>query len=218
MLYEVITTYTFIADITGALSAAYMTADIFLITEIRIEVEVQAVTLLGITAPDPIHVAPGTAEAAITFPDEITVTTSAGSRTLGIDQVVWTGVNYNPNLGGTYTFTAPVALVLEAAGIDAGSVSTVISVQVAVSATSVSGLGALAVAKVFPNPASGVLNLVLDGTLQGEKLIELYTLQGALIQSWLVDQNEVSLDLSASPSGNYLLRVNSEGKTRNNFV
>ncbi len=67
-----------------------------------------------------------------------------------------------------------------------------------------------AVLEVFPNPASGVLNIRMRG-LVGETRMELYDGRGTLVDKWArhnkSDDETVAYDTSRLPEGLYLLRV-----------
>jgi hypothetical protein len=71
---------------------------------------------------------------------------------------------------------------------------------------------AFAIAKVYPNPASDVLNIALTLPQSGEVTLELYDLSGRLVESESISENaagQVSLTLNVSglTSGLYTLRA-----------
>lgn len=60
---------------------------------------------------------------------------------------------------------------------------------------------------VYPNPASGVVNVTASGNIQ---TLELYDIQGRLLQTALRNEPSVSIDISGKQTGVYFLKVTSD--------
>lgn len=60
---------------------------------------------------------------------------------------------------------------------------------------------------VYPNPSKSVVNIKADSTI---KSLQLYDIQGRLLQTNLIDQTTTTLDISSKVSGVYFLKVISE--------
>jgi alpha-tubulin suppressor-like RCC1 family protein len=65
--------------------------------------------------------------------------------------------------------------------------------------------------KVYPNPVNNLLNISFDQTMNS---VALYNLLGQEVITKLVNANETSIDVSALPSGTYLIKVNTEDKVK----
>jgi PKD repeat protein len=79
---------------------------------------------------------------------------------------------------------------------------------------SVTGARELQVAaplKVFPNPVANILNVQLEGTVFNGSLA-LFDISGKIVLSHPVTGNMLQIDLSSLLSGNYILRLNENGK------
>lgn len=63
---------------------------------------------------------------------------------------------------------------------------------------------------VFPNPTSNEVQLTFTTQPFGVKVLELYNLQGALLQKNVVSNNSTTLDLRPYPTGTYLLKIGTE--------
>ena len=59
---------------------------------------------------------------------------------------------------------------------------------------------------VFPNPGSNDINVKANSII---KSIQLYDVQGRLLQTKLVDDNTVKMDISDKSKGVYFLKVTS---------
>ncbi|MBN8694884.1 MAG: T9SS type A sorting domain-containing protein [Bacteroidetes bacterium] len=70
-----------------------------------------------------------------------------------------------------------------------------------ISNTVVSGLS------VFPNPTINVVNVQFSSD-QKNTVVELYSVEGKLLEKHAVNSRSLELDLSAYPAGSYFLRVN----------
>ena len=68
--------------------------------------------------------------------------------------------------------------------------------------------------EVFPNPTNGIVSLVINETLQGEAVVEVYNLLGECMMTKKIGQSEkgetMSLDLSGFVSGLYIIKLNTE--------
>lgn len=60
---------------------------------------------------------------------------------------------------------------------------------------------------VFPNPASGILNINQHNTFSK---VSIYNIDGRLLQSFNFDEGNLKIDLGHLPSGLYLLQLESE--------
>lgn len=58
-------------------------------------------------------------------------------------------------------------------------------------------------AKIFPNPSSGQVNIECEGMVN----VSVYNALGQMVYNEKVDADQLSIDLSNSPSGNYLVRI-----------
>lgn len=60
---------------------------------------------------------------------------------------------------------------------------------------------------VYPNPTNGNINIGCDTTI---KSVQLYDMQGRLLQTSMVNQNQANIDLSNQSGGVYFLKIISE--------
>ena len=65
--------------------------------------------------------------------------------------------------------------------------------------------------KVYPNPSSGLLNILTD--LKGEKIIRVTDLENKCILEYFTSKNEEQIDLSRLPNMFYLISVSNKDKT-----
>lgn len=69
-------------------------------------------------------------------------------------------------------------------------------------------------ARVFPNPASGTINILLDNSLPGKTSIEIINHQGmVLVKDEDFSENPYVADISGLPAGYYLVRISSGNRT-----
>lgn len=61
--------------------------------------------------------------------------------------------------------------------------------------------------KIYPNPASGVLNFTVKPTDTGNLNFRLYDLTGVLIQDKLIESDLTEINLQFLPPGFYFLAV-----------
>lgn len=71
---------------------------------------------------------------------------------------------------------------------------------------------------VFPNPTNGIFNVNITKTGNAKSIIEVYNINGALVQSTTTAQNNNTLDLSGNPAGIYLIKVIVNNKTYNHKI
>ena len=68
--------------------------------------------------------------------------------------------------------------------------------------------------ELFPNPTNGNINIIMDKTLKGKTLIEMFNLLGEKVfsqqASHLYQGETISLDLSKLPSGLYIIKLSTE--------
>ncbi len=68
--------------------------------------------------------------------------------------------------------------------------------------------------EVFPNPTNGKISLVINETLEGEAVVEVYNLLGECMMTKKIVQSEkgeaMNLDLSGFVSGLYIIKLNTE--------
>ena len=67
--------------------------------------------------------------------------------------------------------------------------------------------------RLYPNPAGEVLYVTVSGESSFEYRI--YSLSGRMVATGLSQDERVTVNVSSLPSGIYILRVTSEGKTFN---
>jgi Leucine-rich repeat (LRR) protein len=60
---------------------------------------------------------------------------------------------------------------------------------------------------IYPNPASSNVNINSNNTI---KSVELFDIQGRLLQTQLIDKNQTSIDISEKSNGVYFLKITSE--------
>jgi len=77
--------------------------------------------------------------------------------------------------------------------------------------TGINAVQAIAPMNVYPNPVTNILSVQLEGTLSNSSLAVL-DMNGKIALSQPVKSNTVQIDMSALPSGNYILRLNENGK------
>jgi hypothetical protein len=63
--------------------------------------------------------------------------------------------------------------------------------------------------KVYPNPTSGMLNIDMNPNF-GKLRIQLYTVQGLNVGSWVTSGNHIRLDVKSLSRGMYLVVVTDE--------
>jgi len=61
--------------------------------------------------------------------------------------------------------------------------------------------------KLYPNPSGGVVNVKADSNIQS---IELYDIQGRLLQAVMLNTTEATMDISKRASGIYFMKVKTE--------
>jgi len=61
--------------------------------------------------------------------------------------------------------------------------------------------------KIYPNPSSGIVHIVANTGLQS---IELYDIQGRLLQAVMLNTTEATIDISKRASGIYFMKVKTE--------
>jgi hypothetical protein len=67
--------------------------------------------------------------------------------------------------------------------------------------------------KIVPNPSEGLIQLSLDGKpIQENSLVEIFSLQGKLVQRFEVQNPASSTDLRNLAKGMYQIKIISEGK------
>lgn len=65
---------------------------------------------------------------------------------------------------------------------------------------------------IYPNPTSGEITLTTTGSLSGEFVIEIFTIEGALIQSKTTrEADSIIVDFTPQPAGIYFIRIASNG-------
>jgi PKD repeat protein len=69
--------------------------------------------------------------------------------------------------------------------------------------------------ELFPNPASGWIQIVLDNNPTGKVTLNLFTLDGKTMDTLtrMVEGNELSLNVSAYPKGFYILQIRWDSQT-----
>jgi hypothetical protein len=60
---------------------------------------------------------------------------------------------------------------------------------------------------VYPNPTNDILNITAENTLQS---IELYDIQGRLLETHNVDNYNTKMDLSKRAAGMYFLKIRTD--------
>jgi hypothetical protein len=65
--------------------------------------------------------------------------------------------------------------------------------------------------KVYPNPSKGIINISADSNVES---IELYDIQGRLLQSKIINETEAKVDISQRTSGMYFVKVTTEAGTK----
>jgi hypothetical protein len=60
---------------------------------------------------------------------------------------------------------------------------------------------------VYPNPTKGTINITADNTI---KSVQLYDMQGRILQTSLVNENQTAIDISGQSNGMYFLKVISD--------
>jgi len=65
---------------------------------------------------------------------------------------------------------------------------------------------------LYPNPTNGALNIKTNNWLFGSLKAQLYNGQGQLIETFSLNSNEHTIDLSSMSAGIYLLRLNGVGR------
>ena len=61
---------------------------------------------------------------------------------------------------------------------------------------------------IYPNPTSNLLNIAFNDRIIGQTGIELYSLQGALLEQRIIDApTKLNIDLRPYPSGTYALKI-----------
>ena len=58
-----------------------------------------------------------------------------------------------------------------------------------------------------PNPTSGILNVNLSGSINGETQAQVFTIDGRMVQSQIMDSRSFQLNLSTLNNGIYLVRL-----------
>lgn len=66
--------------------------------------------------------------------------------------------------------------------------------------------------EISPNPASDVIHVYYDDKLFGSSMASIYSYDGKLIKKQTIDSNNKKIAVSDLPSGNYLLKISSNGK------
>ncbi|WDO14432.1 T9SS type A sorting domain-containing protein [Flavobacterium sp. WW92] len=65
--------------------------------------------------------------------------------------------------------------------------------------------------RAYPNPVSGVLNLSYDQDISD---VQVFNLLGQNVASKVINSTEGKIDMSALPTGSYLVKVTSQGQTK----
>ncbi len=64
---------------------------------------------------------------------------------------------------------------------------------------------------LFPNPSNGVFTI--QGANSSEKVVEIYNLNGALMQQVISTELEIRIDLGETPAGVYMIKVTADKQT-----
>jgi len=67
--------------------------------------------------------------------------------------------------------------------------------------------------KIYPNPASGQVNIKIDEAFTGEGLVSLYDIQGRLMAKEGINKQQTQLNVEGYKKGLYILSVKLQGKT-----
>jgi hypothetical protein len=64
---------------------------------------------------------------------------------------------------------------------------------------------------VYPNPTKGTINVTSNFNI---KSIELYDIQGRILETVIENNNSLKLDISEKQNGIYFLKINSENGSK----
>ncbi|MCP4312051.1 MAG: T9SS type A sorting domain-containing protein, partial [Bacteroidetes bacterium] len=68
--------------------------------------------------------------------------------------------------------------------------------------------------KLYPNPAHSIVHIESDSKLQR---IQICDLRGALLKNYLVNNTQLTIDMSCYPNGLYIIKVDRDGQITENF-
>ena len=139
---------------------------------------------------------------------DLTVVNSSGTQ-LAISQ---NGGTTSESIARTYTAGTYYARVYGYNG--ANSSTTCYTLKVQLGTASIAGepeLVSKGVLKIYPSPASNVLNVSVLGEISDQSVLKITDLNGTVVMEEKVTRNMQQVNISKLPSGVYMLKVNNGG-------
>lgn len=140
---------------------------------------------------------------------DLKILNSAGTQ-LAISQA---GGTTGESIARTYTAGTYYAQVYGYNG--ANNATSCYTLRVALGTASVTGEAAQLVSgetKVFPNPASNVLNISIPGVVNPKSTAQVMDVNGKAVLTQSISSNQETINISNLPKGVYMLRIKNGGK------
>jgi hypothetical protein len=135
----------------------------------------------------------------------------------GQHQVVATAGDFDQNESGSVSWTLGQVVTPTLSGTDMVLTQGFQQVSLEVVASNAPGLDAQAKVKAYPNPVANRITVEVGDLSNSTLSFELYTLQGQLVKKKSIHTDHQRINMEGKPSGEYLLRILSDGKPVESF-